>query len=121
MFEQLFGFAFEHDAPAFQHVTKGSNAQRCSGVLLDDQHRQPEVAIDRLQNRHDLVGDDRRETERKLIDQQKLRLANQRHADRQHLLFAAAQIAGDLLSALGQPREVIVDRVADWPPLCASG
>ena len=101
MFEEFFGFALEHHPAAFQHVTKRCNAKRGGGVLLDNQHRQPEASIDRPQDRHDFVGHDRRQTKRKLVDQQKLWLANQRHADCQHLFFATAQIARDLPVPLG--------------------
>ena len=46
-----------------------------------------------------------RETERGLVHQQELRRRDERARDRNHLLLAAAERAGDLVVALAQPRE----------------
>ena len=43
--------------------------------------------------------------ERRLVQQQDLRIGHQRAADRQHLLLAAGQGARDLAEPLPQPRE----------------
>ncbi len=44
----------------------------------------------------ELLEDHRRETERRLVEDQQLRLHHQRAGDREHLLFAAGQRFGDL-------------------------
>ena len=55
--------------------------------------------------REDFVDDLRREAERRLVEQQNLRLGHQRAADRQHLLLTAGQRARDLPQPLAQPRK----------------
>ena len=49
----------------------------------------------------DLRDDQRREAEKRLVEEQQARLAHQRAADRQHLLLAAGQRSGGLLAPLG--------------------
>ncbi len=53
----------------------------------------------------DLAHDDRRETERRFVEQQKLWPAHQRAGDGEHLLLAARQGAGPLLQTLLEARE----------------
>jgi hypothetical protein len=48
---------------------------------------------------------DRRQPDRRLVDQQDLRRQHQRAAERQHLLLAARHRAGELAAPLGEPRE----------------
>ena len=60
------------------------------------------VADDRQQP----LDDDRREAEAQLVQQQQLRLARQRPADREHLLLAAGQQPGRRSAQLAQRREV---------------
>ena len=57
---------------------------------------------------HDVAqrGDDhRREAQRQLVDQQHLGSQQQRRGERELLLLAAGQVAGELVAALGQDRE----------------
>ena len=51
----------------------------------------------------------RRQPQRRLVEHQQARPGHQRPADRQHLLLAAGQRAGDLAAALGEAREPLED------------
>ena len=62
-----------------------------------------------------------REPEKRLVEQQQRRLAHQRAADRQHLLFAARHGAGALVGALREPREQIEDIVVALGQAAAAG
>ena len=64
-----------------------------------------------LQHGHHLVDHDGGEAERRLVEHQELGLAHQRLGDRQHLLLAARQDAGQRGRPLGQHGEEIVDEV----------
>ncbi len=63
----------------------------------------PSSALMRAQDGEDLPHDQRREAERRLVEQQQARAQQQRARDRQHLLLAARQRAGLLAAALAQP------------------
>ena len=52
---------------------------------------------------------DRREAQRRLVEEQHPRLGHQRPADGEHLLLAARQRAALLAGALAQPREQVED------------
>ena len=62
-------------------------------------------ALMRLDQREQLLDQQRRQAERRLVEDQELRLGHQSAADRQHLLLAARQRAGALALPLGEPRE----------------
>ncbi len=70
--------------------------QRC--VLLDDQHRDPHLAVDLAQDPEQFLDDQRREPEGRLVEQHQAGPQHQPAADRQHLLLAARQ-RPSLLSA----------------------
>src|SRR5207249_6991004 len=59
--------------------------------------------------RPDLADDQRGQTERRLVEHQQGRARHQRAADREHLLLAAAERAGELAPALAQAREPLED------------
>ena len=82
-------------------------AQR--GILLRQDDRQPFRLLDLVQDFADTLDDDRREAERRLVEQEDRRLRHQRAADREHLLLAAGQAAGALAGALLQAREIAED------------
>ena len=68
--------------------------------------------------------DQRREAERGLVEQHQRGLADEGAADREHLLLAAGEIAGQLLAALREAREVAVDQLGvelapRWRPVSA--
>ena len=55
--------------------------------------------------REDVLDHDRREAERGLVEHDEARLPHQAAGDRQHLLLAARQRAGELPAPLGEARE----------------
>jgi hypothetical protein len=60
----------------------------------------------RTNHLEDFLHHDRRESHRRFIEQQQLRFAHQRPADRQHLLLTTRERAGQLLCSLLEAREV---------------
>ena len=80
------------------------NLQCLAHVLFDQEDRQP-LRVDLAQRAEDALHDDRRQTHRRLVKQQQARPGQQRAADREHLLLAARQVAGQAADALVQARE----------------
>ena len=83
------------------------------GEVLLDEHdrRQLGRALERL--RH--LGDEqRRETLRRLVDEQELVAVEERPRDRDHLLLPARERAGPLRGALAELRKELVDEVVPW-------
>src|SRR5215470_14382967 len=79
-------------------------------VLLDQEEGYP-LRVDALDQREQFLHQQWRQSERRLIEDQKPGLGHQSASDRQHLLFAAGQRAGVLRLSFRQPRE---DR--EYPP-----
>ena len=63
------------------------------------------LGVDLGDDPEDLLDDHRRQTHRRLVEQQQPRPGHQRPADRHHLLLAAGQRSADLGAALRHPRE----------------
>ena len=97
------------DDPALgEHVAPARDLQRALDVLLHEQDADS-GAVDLADDVEDLVDDDRREAERRLVHEEQPRLSHQCSADRQHLLLTAAQRPRHLSAALGQAGEEGVD------------
>jgi hypothetical protein len=64
-------------------------SKRQRHVLLHHQDRELLLGIDAGEDIEDLARDQRREAERGLVHQQQPRIADQRAADREHLLLPA--------------------------------
>src|SRR5438445_1896787 len=77
----------------------------CSSVLLDDEHRRSLVLVELHECLEDLLDHERREPERRLVEEQQPWPRHQRTAEREHLLLAAGQRSGLLVAPLLQPRE----------------
>src|SRR5580692_12394220 len=92
---QLRGRAFEHDTPALQDVTVIGDRERDTGVLLHQKNGDAEFLTQRREAPDQVLDHDRREAERKFIDQQQLRIAQHRTPDRQHLPLAAGEQPGE--------------------------
>jgi branched-chain amino acid transport system ATP-binding protein len=84
--------------------------QRDLRVLLDQQDRHALLCIDPLDDREDLLDQDRRQAQRRLVEQQQRRPVHQRPPDRQHLLLAARQLPGRLVEPFPKPRKIAVDQ-----------
>src|SRR6266576_1278305 len=93
----------DHD-PRLEHVAAVRDLERFMRVLLDQQDRGA-LRVDLADDREDRLDEDRRQTERGLVQQQHLRSRHQRAAHRKHLLLAAGEGARDLVPALLQPRK----------------
>ena len=105
--------AADHGA-VLQHIGMVGDLQRALDHLLDQQDGGPGLA-QALQHLHHLIDDDGRQAERRLVEHQKLGLAHQRLGDRQHLLLAARQDAGQRLRPLGQHGKQLVDEIVALP------
>ena len=84
--------------PGLEHVAAVRGVERHQRVLLDEQDRRA-LLVDLLDDVEDPLDEDRREPERRLVEQQQLRARHQRAADRAHLLLAARHRPGLLRRA----------------------
>jgi hypothetical protein len=74
-------------------------------VLLDENHGQPGIP-ECLERSEQLIDEDRRQAQRRLVDNQNLRIGHQPAGDRKHLLLAARERAGLLPPALLEARKL---------------
>src|SRR5206468_8296177 len=96
--------ALGHDPPLLEDVGAGRDGEGLRDVLLDQQDRDA-LGVDPGDDLEDLVDDLRRQAERGLVEQQEARHRHQRPPDRDHLLLAARERAGELSPALAQDGE----------------
>src|SRR5690606_6998498 len=85
---QLRGCSLQHDAPRLQHVTVFRHLQRQAGVLFHQQNRRA-LPVDLAEHVRDLVHEPRRQSHRRLVQQQQPRAPQERPSNRQHLLLAS--------------------------------
>src|SRR5215475_3602536 len=112
---QPFGVALQHDTAVFQHVAMIGNRKRHRCILFDDGNADAELAANMDQPLHQVVNHDRRKTQRKLVDQEQLGMADQRAAEREHLPLAARKQPADPgLQLAKQRKELVHQRLA--PP-----
>src|SRR5467141_1318477 len=104
--EQLGAAALHPDGAGLHHIPAIGKLQREVRILLDQQHRDPGVA-EHLHRAHHLRYQQRREPQRRLIQQQELRPGHHGAAEGEHLLLAAGQRARRLLAALAQERKAL--------------
>src|SRR5258707_360703 len=107
---QFAGAAVEHHLALLHDVAVACDRQRGARVLLHQQNGDTEVAVDLLDDRENLLDQQRRQPHRRLVHQDHLRARHQRPADRQHLLLAAGEITRQS-GALLQAREIVKDHV----------
>src|SRR5262245_29974905 len=93
--------AFDDDAAAVEDDDVVGHVKDEFCVLLDQHDRQP-LGFEPTDGGHDLSHDLRCEPLRRLIHQEHAGVRHERAADREHLLLAARERAGDLLAALAQ-------------------
>src|SRR5215218_5027848 len=89
------------------HVPVGE-ARQGVDVLVDDDDRLA-LALEALQAGPDLGPDERRQALRRLVEDEELRVRHQGPADGEHLLLAAGELRAEMMIALLQPREQLVD------------
>ena len=93
-------------SPFSMKYARGRRRERDVHRLLDEDDRAA-LRVDLAHDVEQLLDDRRRQAERQLVDDQQLRLGDERHAERELLLLAAGQVAGQLVPALAQPREAV--------------
>src|SRR2546425_3039808 len=75
----------ESDAAGLEHVCVLGVVERDVCVLLDDEHRQSLVLVERAHDLEDLTDDDWCQPERRLVEQEQPRPRHQRTCEREHL------------------------------------
>ena len=90
------GLILQDDATGLEHVAVVRDFEREVGVLFDEQDGDAVLAVDLDDLFENRFHEQRRDAERRLVEHEEFRLAHQRAADGEHLLFAAGQRAGDL-------------------------
>src|SRR5262249_61569277 len=80
-------------------------------LMLDDENVEVAYLLEPSYDGEDFLDDERREPERRLVEQDRLRIRHQRAPDHHHLLLAAREIAGLQAPALLEPREHVVDAI----------
>jgi ABC-type branched-subunit amino acid transport system substrate-binding protein len=106
---QLPGGFLARDPPGAHHVDPVHDPQQLRHVLLEDEDRDPPVLDQLAQRVEDPDGHRGRETERRLVEQHELRVGHQRHADAEHALLPAGELAGPPLRVLLEHREDLAD------------
>jgi hypothetical protein len=92
------------DDTRLQHVPPIRDFERLGRVLLDQEHRGA-LGVDLAHDAEDRLLQDRRQAQRRLVQQHHLRLRHERATHRQHLLLATGQRARDLCPPLLEARE----------------
>ena len=80
-------------------------------ILLDHEHRHVAVFAEAHQHFLDLGDDDRRQPFGRLVHDEQLRVGQKRARDRQHLLFAARELAAAMVLAFGKAGKRLVDAI----------
>ena len=91
-------------AAGLEDVGAVRDVQRVVDVLLDQQDR-PALGLELGDGLEDPLDHQRRQAERRLVEQEQARPAHERPPDRQHLLLAARQRAAGLAQPLAEQRE----------------
>src|SRR5574341_223972 len=104
----------EDHAPGAHDVDARGDGERVTDVLLDEQHREALPANDALDRLQDALDEERREPERRLVEQEQAGPHHEGHPETDHALLAPGERAGELLPSLGEDRQEGQDRL---PPL----
>src|SRR6516164_5523943 len=97
--------ALEGNLAVDDHVTAVGNADRLGKVLLGHQHGQAILIFELLDLVDGAAYQDRSQANRGFVDQENAWREHHRPPERQHLLLAAREAAGELVAALRQPCE----------------
>ncbi len=85
---ELRGGLVHHDAPVLEDVAVRGDRECHHRVLLDQKHGRA-LPIHFHDDVSDALHHERRQPERRLVEQQKSRVGHERSADREHLLLPA--------------------------------
>src|SRR5262249_13728917 len=108
--------AASHQASDLEEVSVVGDLQGLACVLLDHEDRQA-ARVDLPDLVEEAVQNLRRQAERGLVQEEESRPRHQGAGDREHLLLAAGERAGELCLSLAQPREQREDLVQSGPEL----
>src|SRR5262245_22303523 len=103
-----------HHAAVLHHIVAVGHGRGEAKVLLDEQDGEP-LALEPAERGADLLDDDRRQTFRRLVQQEESGARPEDAADRQHLLLAAGERGAAGPEPLSEVREQLVDRVDAEP------
>src|ERR1019366_4275382 len=110
---EVFGRASHHDPPGLEEIDAIGQIERDRGVLLDQQNAHVLVGVDVAHDPVELFDDERREPERRLVEEHELRARHERSPDGEHLLLAARERARLLPAPLRERRKVLVDALEE--------
>src|ERR1700682_97767 len=99
--EQFLAAALQRDLSRLEHVAAVGDAQRLIHVLLDEQHRHS-LSVDLPDGDENGLHQERRQSQRRLVEKEQARVGHQPARDGQHLLLAARERPGQLPDALAQ-------------------
>src|SRR5262249_2537525 len=102
--QEAFPGVREHDAAVLEDIAPMRELERPRHVLLDEDDRRA-AAIDLLERLEDPLHRQRRQSEARLVEQEKPRARHEPAPDGAHLLLAARERAGELPFTLAQPRK----------------
>src|SRR6266545_6524767 len=103
---QLCARTLQRDPPDLEQVGAIRYVERGVRVLLDDEHCQPLLLVQAANELEELLDDERREAERRFVQQEQPRLRQARPREREHLLLAAGERSRLLVAPLAQPRQL---------------
>src|SRR5208282_1280642 len=115
--EECFARAGEDDSASLEHVAEVAGLHGLRHPLLDEQDSEPVLAMQLADALEDEIGDGGSEPHRRLVEHEEPRGRGQAAADRQHLLLAARERAGELAAPLGQHGEERHDTLEVARPL----
>ena len=102
--EELVGRTVHDDLAGLHDVAVVGDRECHDGVLLDQQDRDA-LLVDVDDGVANLLDQLRGESQRRLIEDQQAGVGHEAASDRQHLLFAAREVAGHRLAPVGQQGE----------------
>src|SRR6267378_1127742 len=113
--------AVEHDAAGLQHVAAVAQLEGLDHALLDEEDGQPALPPDAVDRLEDLLDDARPEPLRRLVEQEQVGLGHEAATEREHLLLAAGERAGELGAARSQERKELEHGLQRLGPVRARG
>src|SRR5680860_762188 len=93
----------QDDAALFHDVADVGDLEGSAGILLDDQNRQPHLDVEPLDETEGLLHEQRRQTQRRLVEHEQPWLGHQRPPDGEHLLLAIGR------ALMSKPRLLMLD------------
>src|SRR3972149_10349621 len=106
---EQFGSGAAYGDPAIDHdIAAMGELERVIGALLDEENSQA-LGVEGPDRSEDLLHDQRRQAERRLVQQEQSGASHQRAGDGQHLLLAARQRAATLMLPRLEQREERID------------